>query len=158
MRPAVLLALGCVAGLLAVATLAGGAERTRPASMQVVDAWARPAPMLMPQAGQMRADTGNGALYVTLRNGGSEPDALLGATSDAAEHVELHETIRDGDVMRMRPVARLEIPAGTALAMQPGGLHIMLINLKRALRPGDRVPVTLTFAHAAPLSLEVPVR
>ncbi len=83
---------------------------------------------------------------------------MLGATSDAAEHVELHETIRDGDVMRMRPVARLEIPAGTALAMQPGGLHIMLINLKRALRSGDRVPVTLTFAHAAPLSLEVPVR
>jgi copper(I)-binding protein len=106
----------------------------------------------------MHTASGTGAVYVTLRNGGSSPDVLLGATSDAAEHVELHETIRDGDVMRMRPVAKLEIPAGAALEMKPGGLHIMLINLKRELRPGDRVPVTLTFEHAGPVSLEVQVR
>ncbi len=108
--------------------------------------------------GQMGASTGNGAIYVTLRNEGSGADALLGATSTAAEHVELHETIRDGDVIRMRPVAKLEIPAGAALEMKPGGIHIMLINLRRELRLGDRVPVTLTFEHAAPVSLEVQVQ
>jgi copper(I)-binding protein len=108
--------------------------------------------------GQMGASTGNGAIYVTLRNAGPEPDALVGASSDAADSVELHETIRDGDVMRMRPVTKLEVPAGGVLEMKPGGLHIMLINLKRDLRPGEQVPVTLTFTHAAPMSLEVPVR
>lgn len=157
MRTVAVLSL-CFAGcLLTVAPSAGGAEMNRPASIQVEDAWARQAPM-MPPMGQMGASTGNGAIYVTLRNEGSGADALLGATSTAAEDVELHETIRDGDVMRMRPVAKLEIPAGAALEMKPGGIHIMLINLRRGLRPGDRVPVTLTFEHAAPVSLEVQVR
>jgi copper(I)-binding protein len=157
MRTAGLLCLGLAACLLTVSWPAWGAEMARPARIQVVDAWARKAPM-MPPMGQMGASTGNGAIYVTLRNDGSGADALLGATSTAAEHVELHETIRDGDVMRMRPVAKFEIPAGAALEMKPGGIHIMLINLRRELRPGDRVPVTLTFEHAAPLSLEVQVR
>ncbi len=157
MRTHVQLWLSLGACLLTVGPLAHGAEMNRPVSMQVVDAWARKAPM-MPPMGQMSASTGNGAIYVTLRNEGSGADALLGASSTAAEHVELHETIRDGDVMRMRPVAKLEVPAGGVLEMKPGGLHIMLINLRRELRPGDRVPVTLTFEHAAPVSLEVQVR
>jgi len=157
MRTAGVLFLGFTACLLAAAPLARGAEMNRPVSIQVVDAWARQAPM-MPPMGHMHTASGTGAVYVTLRNGGSDPDALLGATSDAAEQAELHETLREGDVMRMRPVANLEVPAGGVLEMKPGGIHIMLINLKRALRPGDRVPVTLTFTHAAPVSLEVPVR
>jgi copper(I)-binding protein len=157
MRTAGVLSLGFTACLLAAAPLARGAEMTRPVSIQVVDAWARQAPM-MPPMGQMSGGTGNAALYVTFRNVAADPDTLLGASSAAAEHVELHETLREGDVMRMRPVAKLEIPAGATLEMKPGGRHIMLINLKHNLRPGDRVPVTLTFAHAAPVFLEVPVR
>jgi hypothetical protein len=125
--------------------------------IQVEDAWARAAP-LMPAMGAMPMSGGTGAVYLTLRNGGAEPETLVGAASDAAETVELHETIQDGTVMRMRPVAQLVIPAGTVLAMTPGGLHLMLINLKRALRPGEQVAVTLTFAHAAPLTVQVPVR
>ncbi len=145
----------CVFGL---APLARGAQIPRAASVRVTDAWARQAPMLMPQPGRRHGDTGNGAVYVTLRNFVSHPDALLRATSPAAERVELHETLREGDVMRMRPVAKLAVPAGGVLAMKPGGFHIMLINLRRPLHPGDRIPITLTFAHAAPLSLDVPVR
>jgi copper(I)-binding protein len=82
----------------------------------------------------------------------------VGASSAAAEHVELHETIRDGQVMRMRPVAKLALPAGGVLAMKPGAYHIMLLNLKHALHAGEKVSVTLTFEHAAPLSLDVPIR
>jgi copper(I)-binding protein len=108
--------------------------------------------------GHMHGGSGNGAVYVTLRNAGPEPDALVGASSDVAAHVELHETIREGDVMRMRPVAKFEIPAGATLTMKPGGLHVMLINLKRDLHPADRIHVRLTFEHATPVSLEVPVR
>jgi len=123
--------------------------------IRVEDAWARQAPM-MPQAGHMHG--GTGAVYVTLQNTGAASDALVGASSEAADVVELHETIREGEVMRMRPVAKLELPAGGVQEMKPGGYHIMLINLKRALRPGDRVPLTLTFTNAAPVSLDVPVR
>jgi copper(I)-binding protein len=157
MRTAAVVLLGLATCMLTVAPLARGAQTGQPASIEVVDAWARQAPM-MPPMGQMSGGTGNAALYVTLRNVASDPDTLLGASSAAAEHVELHETIREGDVMRMRPVAKPEVPAGALLEMKPGGLHIMLINLKHDLRPGERVPVTLTFAHAAPVSLEVPVR
>jgi hypothetical protein len=60
--------------------------------------------------------------------------------------------------MRMRPVGKLALPAGGTLTMTPGGLHIMLIHLKRALHSGDRVPLTLTFASGGTLRFEVPVR
>ena len=153
MRTLSFLLLSCVAVLFVGLSVTQGAEP----SIQVEDAWARQAPM-MPSTGHMHGDTGTGAVYVTLRNTGPTPDALVGASSEAAEVVELHETIRDGEVMRMRPVGKLTLPAGARLEMKPGGLHFMLINLKRALRPGERVPITLAFEHGASLALEVPVR
>jgi copper(I)-binding protein len=153
MRTLSVLLLSCVAALVVGLSIAQGAEP----SIQVEEPWARQAPM-MPHTGHMHGDTGTGALYVTLRNTGSAPDALVGASSEAAEVVELHETIRDGEVMRMRPVAKLALPAGATLEMKPGGLHLMLIHLKRALRPGEQVPLTLTFEHGAALTLDVPVR
>jgi len=153
MRPLCFLFLCGVAVLFVDPSVTYGADP----SIRVTDAWARQAPM-MPATGHMHGDTGTGAVYVTLRNTGAIPDVLVGASSEAAEVVELHETIRDGEVMRMRPVETLALPAGATLAMKPGGLHIMLIHLKRALRPGDRVPLTLTFEHGAALTLKVPVR
>jgi copper(I)-binding protein len=153
MRTLSFLLFSFVAALCVGLAIAHGAD----SSIQVADAWARQAPM-MPSTGHMHGATGTGAVYVTLRNSGAAPDALVGASSEAAEVVELHETIRDGEVMRMRPVAKLALPAGATLEMKPGGLHIMLINLKRALHPGDKVPLTLTFEHGASLPLEVPVR
>jgi copper(I)-binding protein len=156
MRTSILLPLGFMACLLAAALPAQGAE-SRPSSIHAEDAWARQAPM-MPPMGHMHAAGGNGAVYMNLRNAGPDPDALVAASSTAAETVELHETIREGDVMRMRPVAKLEVPAGGALEMKPGGIHIMLINLKRDLRPGDLISITLTFERGAPVTLEVPVR
>ena len=125
------------------------------APIQVQDAWARATPML-PAMGHMSGTTG--AVYLTLRNTGATPDALLAAQSDAAETVELHETVMEGAVMRMRPVAKLELPVGGTLALKPGGYHVMLIHLKRALTSGATIPLTLTFEHMAPLTLEVPVR
>ena len=153
MRTLSCLLLSGVVTLFSGLSIAQGADP----SIQVEDAWARQAPM-MPSTGPMHGDTGTGAVYVTLRNTGPAPDALVGASSEAAEVVELHETIRDGEVMRMRPVGKLALPAGATLEMKPGGFHIMLIHLKRALRPGDRVPITLTFEHGTSLALEVPVR
>ena len=153
MRPLCFLLLCGVAVLFVDPSVTYGADP----SIQVKDAWARQAPM-MPATGHMHGDTGTGAVYITLRNTGPDPDALVGASSEAAEVVELHETIRDGEVMRMRPVGTLALPAGATLAMKPGGLHIMLIHLKRTLHAGDTVPLTLTFEHGAALTLKVPVR
>ena len=149
------LLLGCAVALLAGLPVAQGAA----SPIQVEDAWARQAPM-MPSGGQMGGPMagGTGAVYVTLRNAGAAPDALVGASSAAAEHVELHETIQDGQVMRMRPLAKLALPSGGVLAMKPGGYHIMLLHLTHALQAGEKVSVTLTFEHAAPLTLDVPIR
>jgi copper(I)-binding protein len=106
-------------------------------------------------AGPMR---GHGAVYVTLRNDGAAPDAVLAVASDAAEKAELHEARHDEGMIRMRPVPRLAIPAGGRVEMKPGGYHIMLLGLTRDLMAGDTVKVTLTLEQAGTLSVEAPVR
>jgi copper(I)-binding protein len=124
-------------------------------SIRVEDAWARQAPAMH---GRGHGPAGNGAVYVTIRNGGGQPDALVAAASDAAATVELHETVRDGGVMRMRPLEKVTVPAGGAVEMKPGGHHIMLLGLRRDLRSGDTVTVTLTFEKAGTVSVQAPVR
>jgi hypothetical protein len=76
---------------------------------------------------------------ITSTSGGR----LVSASSPLAQVAEIHEMAMEGDVMKMRAVAGLELPAGQAVALEPGGYHLMLIDLKRALKAGDRVPVTL---------------
>jgi copper(I)-binding protein len=111
-----------------------------------------------------RAPTGgahghaNGAVYVTIRNDGTEGDALVSAASDAATAVELHETVTEDGVMKMRPLSRFDVPAAGAVEMKPGGHHIMLLGLTRDLKPGDRVTVTLRFEKAGPMSVEASVK
>lgn len=72
------------------------------------------------------------------------PQALTGVASAAAARAELHSMSMEGGVMRMRPVARIELPAGKAVKLAPGGLHIMLVDLRQPLKPGEKVPLTLT--------------
>jgi copper(I)-binding protein len=119
--------------------------------------------MAQGQAGGHGATTGhggsgNGAVYVTVTNRGGSPDALVGAATEAATSVELHETVHEGGVMKMRPRPRFEVPAGSRLEMKPGGHHIMLLGLKRDLKPGDTVTVTVTFEKAGRMTVEAPVR
>ena len=67
----------------------------------------------------------------------------MAASSPVAGTVEIHEMKMEGDVMRMRAVSELALPAGQAVALKPGGYHVMLLDLKQALKAGDSVPVTL---------------
>lgn len=87
---------------------------------------------------------------------------LVGARSPVAGTVEVHEMKMDGDVMRMRAVPRLPLPAGTAVALKPGSYHVMLMGLKQALPSGSTVPVTLVVEDAQrkqrTVDLQVPVR
>jgi periplasmic copper chaperone A len=77
---------------------------------------------------------------------------------DAATTVELHETVEVGSTMMMRPLPKVELPAGATLEMKAGGYHMMLLGLTRDLKPGDAVAVTLTFERAGQVSLEAPVK
>jgi hypothetical protein len=100
----------------------------------------------------------NGAGYMTLRNTGTAPDSLVSAASPAARVVELHTHIRDGEVMRMRPVADIAVPPGEAVRLQPGGLHVMLIGLAAPLERGTRIPLTLRFARGGEVTVMLEVQ
>ncbi|HEX2256140.1 MAG TPA: copper chaperone PCu(A)C [Afifellaceae bacterium] len=110
--------------------------------------WARATPPGAPTA----------AGYLTIRNAGAEPDRLLAAASPQAGRVELHETSISGGVARMRPLPQgLEIASGQTIVLEPGGRHLMFSELDEGLKAGESVPVTLTFAEAGELHVELPV-
>jgi periplasmic copper chaperone A len=71
--------------------------------------------------------------------------ALVGAETPVAQSAEVHEMSMAGNVMHMRPVARLAVPAGGRVDLKPGGYHLMLTGLKAPLKTGDRVPLKLFF-------------
>src|SRR3546814_9738821 len=85
------------------------------------------------------------------------PIWLVATEGEVAERVELHTHTMDGNVMQMRRVEFVEIPAQGEAALQPGGIHIMLIGLKQPLREGERFPLTLTFEKAGAVTVEVAV-
>jgi hypothetical protein len=101
---------------------------------------------------------GNGAVYVTLTNGGAQADSLVSASSDAAQKVELHEAKNEGGVMKMRPVKAIPVPASGKTELKPGGYHIMLMGLKHDLKPGENVPVTLKFERGGELRIQAAVK
>ena len=111
--------------LLAVAAFAAHAQTT------VKDPWVR---------GTVAGQKATGMFgQVTSTTGGK----LVAASSPMAGVVEIHEMAMDGNVMKMRAVSGLELPAGKAVDLKPGGYHVMLMDLKQELKPGDAVPVTL---------------
>jgi copper(I)-binding protein len=75
-----------------------------------------------------------------------------------AVRVEMHSMSMDGAVMRMRPVASVQVPAGARISFEPGGLHAMLIDLKQPLQQDQRFPLTLLFEHAGRVRVEVLVQ
>ena len=88
--------------------------------------------------------------------------ALVSAASPLAERVELHTMTLDGGVMRMRSIPRIELPAGKTVKLAPGGMHLMVFNLKQPLKAGDKLPLVLTIqgagASTATLEIEAEVR
>ncbi len=107
------------------------------AQTTVADAWVR---ATVPQ----QRTTG---LYVNLTS--AKGGKLVSASSTVAEAVEIHEMKMDGQIMRMRQLPELALPAGQTVQLKPGGYHIMLINLKRPLAVGEAVPVTLVIENTA---------
>ncbi|CAK0780568.1 periplasmic copper chaperone A [Gammaproteobacteria bacterium] len=98
------------------------------------------------------------AVFMKLDNRAAQPHALIKVESPAARAVELHIHTMTNGLMEMRPVPRLEVPAGQPLMLEPGGSHIMLIDLTNSLSPGQNIPLTLGYEDGSQRSLVVPVR
>lgn len=92
-----------------------------------------------------------GVAYMTLRNTGDEAVTLTGIATPIAMMPEIHETTTTGDGVSSMA------PAGETVALEPGGLHAMLMQLQGALEEGDSFPLTLTFADGGVVTVEVPV-
>lgn len=100
-----------------------------------------------------------GGGFLTITNSAKSADTLTGGSSPIAARVEVHTMSMDGGVMRMRPLKDgLALPAGQTVALKPGSLHIMLTGLKRPLKRGETVPVTLSFAKAGKVTVQFAVQ
>jgi copper(I)-binding protein len=115
--------------------------------IEIADAWARP------PIGQAR----NSAAYMTLMNRGPAVDRLVGVSTAVAGKAEMHTTVRDGNVMKMREVQNIELKPGASVSFAPGGLHVMLLDVK-PLKAGETFTLTLQFEKAGKQDVTVAVR
>jgi copper(I)-binding protein len=145
--------------------------------IKITDPWARTSPMV----------AGAGAAYMVIENTASAADFLVGGSSDVAKAVEVHETVAipagsaapmestgmggmespaasaggmatGGSMMGMQKMDRLEIPAGGSVELKPGSYHIMLIDLTRELKAGEKIDITLKFEKAGDVKVTAEVR
>jgi hypothetical protein len=99
-----------------------------------------------------------GGGYMLIRNQGAAADKLVAASSPAAGKVELHVHINEGGVMKMREVPGYNVPAKGAFELKPGGAHLMLVDLKKPLKEGEKVAVVLRFEKSGEVKVDFEVR
>lgn len=130
----------------------------------IAGAWARTSPSMATA----------GAAYAEITNAGDEDDALIGVSVDpsVADRAELHETVpadddqdddatgggHGGGMMHMRAVEEIPVPAGGTAVLEPGGYHVMLLDLAAPLEVGDTVEITFTFERAGDVVVEADIR
>ena len=125
--------IACILIILPIAAMADP-------SVKVDNVWSRAA-----MAGH------EGVVYLTITNAGPD-DSLTSVSTPVATTADVHRTINDNGVMKMRSVPALPIPAGKSVTLSPDGYHIMLMDLKQPLKQGDSFPITLTFAKAGQIT------
>ena len=132
-----------IPAFLAAALLSSASAQTPP--VKVESAWTR---------ATVPGQKGTGA-FMTLT--AAQGLRLVGVQSSVAGIAEIHEMKMEGDVMRMRAIPGLELPAGQAVALRPGGYHLMLMDLKQPLLKDTQIPVTLRFtdAQGKPLQMQL---
>lgn len=134
------------AALLTIPLAAPFGAAADQSGISVTDAWSRPA-----MAGR------SGIVYLTVTDTGA-PDRLIGVSTPVAAKADLHESIDDHGIMKMRSVAALPVEAGKTLTLSPNGYHIMLTGLKQPLTAGETFPVTLHFAKAGDVTTTAAVQ
>ena len=152
--------------VIVVVSACGGASGPE---IQVEYPWVRAATMLeMPNQGDEGMSSGsemggtmggsNSAAYMIITNQGNEGDRLITVSSDVAQAVEIHISEMKDGVMTMHQVEAVDVPARGQAELKPGGLHVMLIGLKRDLNSGDQVKLTLGFETSGEVVIEAEVR
>ena len=125
------------------------AEDVKAGDLLITQAWSRQTPSGAKVAGA----------YLTIENKGTTADRLVSGSTDVAGRFEIHEMAMDGSVMKMRPLDKgLAIDPGKTVKLAPGGYHVMLMDLKRQLKQGDKVPVTLQFEKAGKVNVSLDVQ
>ena len=140
------------AGLVGAAVLLIGgiadAETYSAGGLQIGNPWARATPK--------GATVGAG--YLTITNKGTEADRLIGGSAAPAGRFEMHATVTENGVARMRQVRGLEIKPGETVEFRPGGMHVMFMGLKQPLTQGQTVKGTLVFEKAGTVAIEFAVQ
>jgi len=140
-------AAAAFAALLAVTPAAQAADYDV-GSIHISQPWSRATPK----------GASSGAGYMTITNKGNAPDRLTCVSSDASAECQIHTMTMDNGVMKMRPVeGGLEILPGQTITLKPGGFHMMLVDLKHPLEPGNSIKATLKFEHAGTVDVEYPI-
>lgn len=99
-----------------------------------------------------------GVAYLTIHNAGDEAVRLIGIRTDLAKRSEIHRSsINDQGVSSMEPAGEIEIAPGDTVALEPGGLHAMLVGLQRPMAEGDTFSLTLVFSDGGEVMVEVPI-
>jgi copper(I)-binding protein len=135
----------CVAALAVFASVAAAQTGAKPLVVQ--DAWVRATP---------GADIA--AAYMTLRNAGAAPITVTGVESPIAGHAMIHETKVEGGQSKMRPHEHLAIAPGATVKLQPGGLHVMMHDLKHPLVVGEKVPLVIQLSGGGTVEATATVR
>jgi copper(I)-binding protein len=152
---AALVALGVVISGFAIVVACGSSDDAGSAAaptpvatlgkLQILDPWVR------------MTTNDVSALYLTVKNGGAA-DTLVKVTSDVSDKAQMHENVVDGASSSMKELPNgIAVPANGDLSLDPGGYHVMLMDLKAPLKVGDTVQVELTFAQAGTVKVTVPV-
>lgn len=138
----IILKLFLISVLLSSAGCGAGGE------LGVSGAWARPA-----ETGQ------NSALYFVVDNPTGQADTLLAVRGTAAAALEMHlSRVDENGVVSMERQETVPVPERGTVEFQPGGLHVMLVEVAEPLQPGDRITVYFEFQNAGEIEVEVPVR
>jgi len=117
-------------------------------NIQVIDPWVQAAP---PSAKVLAA-------YLEIKNTGDKPQILVNVSSPVFDQVGIHRSVMHGDMVHMEHQKELTIPPRASVTLQPGGLHLMLMDGKSALHIGDSVPMTLIFKNGAKAAFAATVR
>ena len=128
-------------------TAAVGAHEFERGDLVIRHPWSRPTAPGMPM----------GVAYLSITNNGKVEDTLIAASSPAAAHVEMHQTTISEGMARMRPLQEIAIGPGKSVQIAPGGIHLMLVDLKAPLTAGASIPLTLTFRVAGKVEVTLDI-
>jgi len=118
------------------------------ASLELTGAYARATPPNAPTS----------AILLHLNNSTEHAISLVSANTPAAGRVELHTMSMDGDVMKMRQIEKIEVPAHSSVELKPGGLHLMLFNLQQSFKEGQELDLELNFSDGSQQRITLPVK